>query len=497
MPEIREYYAQYDPNIEYKYKRAQVEAVIAELNKAHPEYALEYEANTLHTKELANFTLQSKDYAHQGRAHTGTHKLFMERAWRLLRPDGFLGYVVPSGIYSDLGTKQLRQLLFENGRMIVMAGLSNVRGAFPSIDSRFKFTLLAVQKGGTTTAFPVTFRIGYEDYPKLRDDFNRDDVLRAVLYDKKAYFQMSIETISKFAPDNLTLMEFKSLRSYHLINKLYSENQHLGEKMDDKAEVQMRQEINTTNDRNLLETSSISAGAESKRLPLYEGKMIHQFDAFFAEPQYWIDEKRGAERLKNKTGTDYQHYRLAFRDIARSTDERTLISTILPQNVFANHKLPVMRVLDNPNYHKIMLYMCGLFNSYILDFLIRQKVSTNISFFHIYSLPMPRIDDTHPLFAPIVRLSAQLVCVHPEFDALWGSLGAVVATSKPAITPDHRAVVRRELDATIAHLYGIEHHEYQDLLKAFPLVFPNNKDGDKAREVYASGYVEVKNRLGL
>jgi hypothetical protein len=42
------------------------------------------------------------------------YRLFVEQSFNLLKPHGFCGVVIPSGIYSDLGTKQLRELLFEN-----------------------------------------------------------------------------------------------------------------------------------------------------------------------------------------------------------------------------------------------------------------------------------------------------------------------------------------------------------------------------------------------
>ncbi len=495
-PDLREFYAQYDPKIEHGYKRAQVEKIIADLNHQHPEYLAEYTASTHHIEQTAAYIRQSPHFTHQGKGDPATHKMFVERAWSLLRPDGFLGYVVPSGIYSDLGTKELRQMLFDHGRVIVMAGLSNVRGAFPSIDSRFKFTLFAVQKGGKTTSFPVTFRIGYEDYPPLRDDFDRDDVLRAVLYDKQAYFEMTIPTIKRFSPDTLSLMEFKSADAYRRADKLYANHPRLGDILEGIWNLKFAREFDMTNDRHLFEESEIdSTGA--KRLPLYEGKMIHQFDAFFAQPQYWVDEKRGAERLKNKTGTGYREYRLAFRDIAASTNERTLISTILPKNVFANNKVPLIYISDSPNNHQTMLYVCGVLNSYVMDFLIRQKVSTSLNFFYMYTLPMPRIDETHPLFKPIVGRVAQLVCTRPEFDDLWASLGDWVSDLPRATEAPLREVVRAELDALVAHLYGLAHFEYDALLRTFPLVFPNTPEGNTAREKYAGMYVSMKNRLGL
>jgi hypothetical protein len=40
------------------------------------------------------------------------YKLFTERCFDLLRPGGHCGIVIPSGIYTDLGAKGLRDLLF-------------------------------------------------------------------------------------------------------------------------------------------------------------------------------------------------------------------------------------------------------------------------------------------------------------------------------------------------------------------------------------------------
>lgn len=499
-PDLREFYAQYDPKIEHGYKRAQAEKLIADMNHQHPEYLAEYTASTTNIEQTAAYIRKSSHFTHQGKGDPATHKMFVERAWSLLHADGFLGYVVPSGIYSDLGTQQLRQMLFDNGRVIVMAGLSNVRGAFPSIDSRFKFTLFAVQKGGKTASFPVTFRIGYEDYPPLRDDFNRDDVLRAVLYDKKAYFEMSIPTIQRFSPDTLSLMEFKSYDAYRVADKLYADHPRLGDIIEGVWNVKFTSEFHITNDRHLFEDAEADTHG-NKRLPLYEGKMIHQFDAFFAQPQYWIDEQRGAERLSKKSKKpieelDYNFYRLCYRGIARSTDYRTLMTAILPPKVFSEGR-SATTIIPSETPLKIQLFLMGCLNSFVLDSILRQQVSANVNMFHIYSLPVPRIDETHRLFKPIVGHAAQLVCVHPEFDDLWAGLGDWVSGLPRATDPRLRDEIRRELDALVAHLYGLEHFEYDALLRAFPLVFPNTPEGDKARESYGGMYVSMKNRLGL
>ncbi len=45
----------------------------------------------------------------QGRGDLNTYKLFLERNLALLRDDGGLGQVLPSGVYTDLGSKELRE----------------------------------------------------------------------------------------------------------------------------------------------------------------------------------------------------------------------------------------------------------------------------------------------------------------------------------------------------------------------------------------------------
>ncbi len=50
----------------------------------------------------------------QGSADLNSYKMFAEVFWNLLRDDGRIGVILPTGIYSDFGTKDLREtLLFE------------------------------------------------------------------------------------------------------------------------------------------------------------------------------------------------------------------------------------------------------------------------------------------------------------------------------------------------------------------------------------------------
>ncbi|MEB3180243.1 MAG: DNA methyltransferase, partial [Nostocaceae cyanobacterium] len=87
------------------------------------------------------------------------YKLFLEQCFNLLRPNGECGIIVPSGIYTDLGTKQLREMLFSQTNITELFGLSNERFIFEGVDHRFKVCLLTFEKGRDTDSFMAAFRI--------------------------------------------------------------------------------------------------------------------------------------------------------------------------------------------------------------------------------------------------------------------------------------------------------------------------------------------------
>ncbi len=89
-PEIREYYAQFDPAVESKYTREEVERRIAELD-ADPIVAAGWAATKARIEGQAAYYRGSAAFTRQGRGDTATHKLFVERAYALLaarRPAG-------------------------------------------------------------------------------------------------------------------------------------------------------------------------------------------------------------------------------------------------------------------------------------------------------------------------------------------------------------------------------------------------------------------------
>jgi hypothetical protein len=73
------------------------------------------------------------------------YSLFVERALRLVRRDGIVGLLVPSGIAADKGASEFFRGISTTGRLAALLDFENRRTTldlqpfFPDVDSRFKF----------------------------------------------------------------------------------------------------------------------------------------------------------------------------------------------------------------------------------------------------------------------------------------------------------------------------------------------------------------------
>jgi len=389
------------------------------------------------------------------------YKLFTEQCYNLLREGGDCGIVIPSGIYTDLGAKGLRDLLFDENRITGLFCFENRKEIFEGVDSRFKFVVMTFEKGGQTEHFPAAFM--------------RHEVAELAGFPGEKGLPLSVELIRRLSPDSHSVMEFKSAMDIHIAEKMLK-FPLLGEKIEGKWNLVLTNEFHMTNDSHLFKTEPGEG-----RLPLYEGKMIWQFDSSYLEPKYWIDEavaKKILPKEQRESFFHYLNYRLAFREIASNTNERSLISSILPKRVFANHKLMVEQ-RKFPLTAKQQLYVIALLNSFIFDSIVRNRVTTTISMFVFYQMPMPRLSEDDVAYLPIVTRAARLTCTTPEFDDLAKQVGL---TPHPNPLPEgegvqygvtdpvERARLRAELDGLIAHLYGLSEAEFAHILGAFPLV---------------------------
>ena len=397
------------------------------------------------------------------------YKLFLEQCYNLLRKGGECGIVIPSGIYTDLGAKQLRELLFTRTLVTGLFCFENNKGIFEGVHRSFKFVVLTFEKGGQTERFPGAFM--------------RHEVKELARFPRMGALPVSLELVRRLSPDSLSIMEFKSEMDVTIARKMIR-FPLLGERKEDTWNVVLSREFDMTNDSKLFRKD-----AGSDRLPLYEGKMIHQFSNEWSEPRYWIDEKEGRRAILARqadTGQklEYQYYRLGYRAIGRTTDQRALIATMFPSQTFAGNSLIISRRFSQANGSEIindsqLLFVTSIMNSFIADYFIGQKISANLNMFYIYQLPVPRLTEQDTSFRMIVDHAARLICTTPAYKALWETVMPVTTPWSPnvgATDKAEREKLRAELDGIIAHIYRLTQEEFQHILDTFPLIEQTVKD---------------------
>ena len=248
-PDYREYFAQFDADIESKLTRKKAEARVKELVAADSTLERGWQRQKARIEATASYYKKSADFTRQGRGDTATHKLFTERGFDLLRHGGKLGFVIPSGIYTDLGTKPLREMLLNEGHIEYLYNFSNERFFFPHVDHRVKFTLLGTEKGDITDGFWATFRFD----PRVAV---RPDGLPEFLSNPDNLIYIRRESLERFSPDSLSIMEFQSQQDVDIVEKLYEAGALLGDETG-AWEVKLNTELHMTNDRHLFNQAGI------------------------------------------------------------------------------------------------------------------------------------------------------------------------------------------------------------------------------------------------
>jgi len=421
------------------------------------------------------------------------YKLFLERCYHLLRNGGECGIVIPSGIYTDLGTKQLREMLFSETQVTGLFCFENRKNIFEGVDSRFKFVVLSFEKGGNTKAFPTRFM--------------RHEVKELLAFPNSNDIELDVDLIRRLSPDSLSIMEFKSTIDVTIAEKMAKFPLLYGESSGWNFEL-YGEEIHMNRGSHYFKKYSTN-------YPLYEGSMIWHFNHRYSEPRFWIDEldlkadflekrrKRcDLKKIPNDLKNDYETYRIAIRKIASNTNERTLITTIIPKNTFAGNSLTVnFPFFNNQKYTQLslsfseILIVCSLLNSFICDFTLRSRITTNLNSFYLYQLPVPRLQKGDKWFSEIVKRAAKLICTTPEFDELAAEVG--LGSHQNGVTDEvERAKLRAELDGIIAHLYGLTETEFQHILSTFPIVpDPVKQNAFNAYRDVRTGLIKSKDKV--
>jgi hypothetical protein len=228
------------------------------------------------------------------------------------------------------------------------------------------------------------------------------------------------------------------------------------------------------------------------RLPLYEAKLIHHYDhrwatydnegssrdvtlaekqepGFEVVPRYWVEFEEVEARLKGQ-GWD-RKWLMGWRGIARTGDVRSVIGSVFPISGVGNSchvLLPSER--GNP---VVLSALVANVSQLIFDYVARQKIGgANFNFF----IPMQL-----PVLPPSAYDSGAIAFIHPRVLELTYTSHDLKPWAQDlgydgppfSFDPEPRALLRAELDAYYAHLYGLSRDELRYILDPADLMGPD------------------------
>jgi len=282
----------------------------------NPILYIQYEHELRLTESTQLFIHGSDRFRYSGFGRTNLYALFVETCLNIICARGRIGIITPSGLATDSFTQKLFNHI-NPGRLISLYDFENRDAIFPSVHRSYKFCLLTLgQSNEAEFSFFLT--------------------KTTQLADNRRRFTLSREDFSRINPNTLTSPVFRSSMDAELSRKIYRNVPVLiREACDEKPEqnpwrisFMLMFIMNTAS--HLFKNKPVP-----DHLPLYEAKMIHQFDhrwatyeegrsrdvslneksdpGFVVTPRYWVDATEVNDKLNDKGW--HKGWLMGWRDI--------------------------------------------------------------------------------------------------------------------------------------------------------------------------------------
>ena len=401
-----------------------------------------------------------------------TYALFAEHFLNLIGPHGRSGVIVPTGIATDNSTKAYFDAISSGSRLVSLFDFENREAIFPGVHRSYKFALLTLGNDVDKTDF-VFFATAVNQ-----------------LSDQRRHFTLRADDIALINPNTRTCPVFRTQMDARLNMKIYNQAPVLvGETSEGiannwKIRIHSRLFHMAEDSHLFLENPGDDAA------PLYEAKLIHHYDHrwatyvdnessrdttlaekqdpdFEVTPRYWVKSSELKTRLKAQDWD--RQWLIGWRDICRATDERTVIFCVMPCYAIG-HTIPlVFPGLDS----QALSCLLGNLSSLVLDFCGRNKIGgTHLTYTYLKQLPILPPSAYDP--TALAFISRRVLEVTYTSHALRPWAKDLDYDGEPFLfDPEHRALLRAELDAYYAHLYGLTRDELRYILDPSDLMGPD------------------------
>jgi hypothetical protein len=456
-----------------------------------------------------------------GRGDVNTYALFAELFANLASRRGRAGVIVPTGIATDATTAPFFAALVAENRLAKLIDFENREAIFPDVHRSYKFCLLTIGRNAKEANFSffLTDPRQLSD-PERRFTLSADAIARINPNTKTApvFRSRADAELTKAIYNRVPVLvdDAKGAAGNPWGIKIHSRIWHMTEDAEwfrtakelrdagfesDLADwvtpKRLRPNQNVLSltggrDAKHFPDEGIMASREHRRyVPLYEAKMIHHFDHRWATqdglesrevtatekadpnfepvPRYWVPADEVANRLTARGWN--RGWLMGWRNIARATDERTVIVTIVPYLGVGN-SMPLLFPNESSCSGPVAALLAG-FSSLTLDYVARHKIGgANLNFFIAQQLP---------IFSPSFYSADNLSFIVPRVLELIYTSHAMAPFAHDlgydgppfAWDEDRRTHLRAELDAWYARAYGLTRDELRYILDPADVMGPD------------------------
>lgn len=278
--EEQSFFALYAPQISVAVG-AYRKKLIDDLKLANPNLFEEFTQYKKSIEVVDTFIKLSERYPLSGKGKMNTYAVFAELGLSMLAHKGYAGLILPLGIVADENNKEFFAELIRSQRLVSALGFENEEFLFRDVHHAFKFTCVTMAGRDVKPS-----KISFAFYCRQVDQ----------LSDKKRSYSLSQSDIQSMSPNTGTSPIFRTSIDADLNARIYSQFPVITNDLTgaNPWNVSIHRMVNPTDDSILFKTKTelldlggklvgnlITFPNDVSFVPVYEAKMIHQFDHRF------------------------------------------------------------------------------------------------------------------------------------------------------------------------------------------------------------------------
>lgn len=427
---------------------------------------------------IIRHALVNGPYPGMGSGDPDLYKGFIWRFWNLIRErEGSLGVVLPRSAFNAKGASEFREAIINSGEIIDLTILLNTGGwVFDDAEHRYTIALFSMrkEKPGKETTIPLKGPYNSDlQYLKHKEDqpitFLIDDVLR-----------WTDTAALPLLPTDKAGEVFAQLRKAPRLDLDEEDNWRARPTTDLHATNDKKYEINGEEVDLMIFADKQPKGA----WPVFKGASFDIWNPDTGEYYAYADPKIASARLQAKRERGHKNSnsafsefssewienvdtlpcnypRIAFRDVTNRTNTRTVVVSLVPPNIFITNKGPYFLWPRGDGLDEA--YLLGVMSSIPLDWYARRFVEMNMNFHILNPFPIPRPPRDNSLWQRVVQLAGRLAAPDDRF-AEWAKK---VGVEHGPLDPKIKEEMIHELDAVVAHLYGLNAGQLTHIFETF------------------------------